>query len=129
MYFNTSLSIFAFEKAVLAKEYENGYYSLGSYYMSKVFVEFPIISIFPTLFSCIIYYFLNFNKKFSSFGLFIVGCVIESWLGTIFGIVLACITKDWDAAIAISPLISGVLVLYTGYAININNIWKYIRFL
>lgn len=62
MYLNTSLTIFLFEKVILAKEYDNGYYSIFSYYIAKIIVEFPIVSIFPTIFACSVYYSLNFNR-------------------------------------------------------------------
>lgn len=60
MYFNTSLGIFLFEKIILAKEHHNGYYRIISYYISKILIELPIVSIFPTMFACIIYFNINF---------------------------------------------------------------------
>ena len=45
------------------------------------------------------------------------------------GVVLACLTNDWDTAVKVVPLISVVLALYAGYIINLENVWYGLRFL
>lgn len=51
-----SLQTFPLEKPIFQREHENGNYSVGSYYLSKVFSSIPSQIFFPVLFIAIAYW-------------------------------------------------------------------------
>lgn len=50
------LSIFGAEKQVFSREQGAGYYSLSSYFLSKVLVEVPFQLLFPWIGGTIVYF-------------------------------------------------------------------------
>jgi ABC-type multidrug transport system ATPase subunit/small basic protein len=77
------LAIFSVEKNVFFREYGAGYYSLHSYYFSKVLVEMPLNLIFPFLLVIIAYYMIGLNPAFSAYLLIATFAALAGICGTV----------------------------------------------
>ena len=133
-----TLLTFPAEMLVFRQERSNGWYGCLAYYMSKMFVEAPFVTICPLLF-CMIFYpmtgQINVWWRFSLFYLIaLLLCLIAQTLGLIVGSVFA---HDKLSAIFIGSVQSFPLFMVGGYLIRgsvvsvlVRPLWQvsYVRF-
>lgn len=122
MYFQTALSTFPVEKEIFAKEYDSGLYGIVPYYFSKLMIEIPLTAFFPTLFSCIVYYLVNFNDEVINFFTFILITILLSLTATFMGIFIGTLVPSLSVAIDIAPMVFVPFLLFSGYTTNTDNI-------
>ena len=131
-YFQTSCAIFPLEKKVFIKEYNSGLYGVSSYYFSKMAIECFLISFFPVIFSCIIYYGVNLNNSLTHFLYFNIGAVLLSLNASMIGIFFSGLCKDFETTMQLAPLIILPFALFTGFTTNNQNMiagLKYIGYI
>ncbi len=120
------LSIFDEEKTVFRREYGARYYSLPSYFLSKVLVELPFQLIFPTIMGSILYFMVGFQPIFSKILIFIGFLILCSLCGFALGICIACIFTSLPVALAVAPLVLDPLILFSGLLLNQGAIPAYV---
>ena len=77
---------------------------------------------FPTLFSCIVYYIVNFNDGVVNFFTFILITILISLTATFMGIFIGTLVPSLSVAIDIAPVIFVPFLLFSGYTTNSDNI-------
>ena len=110
------------EKEIFAKEYDSGLYGIIPYYFSKLMIEVPLTAFFPTLFSCIVYYLVNFNNGVEHFFTFILVTILLALVATFMGIFIGTLVPSLTIAIDIAPVIFVPFLLFSGYTTNTDNI-------
>ena len=128
LYFQSALSTFPKERSIFLKEYNSGLYGIIPYFFSKLIIEIPLTSFFPILFSCIVYFVVNFNPGVSNFFLFIVGALLISNCGSIMGMFIGTLVSSSSAAIDIAPLIFFPFLMFAGFTTNTDNILHFLKF-
>jgi len=107
--FMTSMSsvllTFPTERAVFLKENGAGMYSVSAYFFGRSATELPFVTLFPFIFSCIVYWIVGFNNtnpgKFFIFALF---NVLQSLAGNAVGLMTGCMFNDPKVASGIAPM-------------------------
>lgn len=86
-----SLATFPKNQLIFIKEYDSGLYDVLPYYLSKIVVELMITSLFPTLFTLLIYFTTNLNLSVKCFFIFWGGSVLYIQLATLLGIFIGTV--------------------------------------
>ena len=76
LYMQNSLSTFPKNQLIFVKEFDSGLYDVLPYYLSKILVELVLTSIFPCIFSVIVYFLVNLNLSAKHFFIFMGGSVL-----------------------------------------------------
>jgi ABC-type multidrug transport system ATPase subunit/ABC-type multidrug transport system permease subunit len=113
------LITFPFERPVLIREYSNGLYNMGTYLLSKLFVEIPLIFIQNGILILLIYFLEAW-----------VGNYMLSWLAVfLMGSATACTAlafgsslKDVDKAVELGFLLFIPQILFSGFFVSIDQI-------
>lgn len=71
-----SLATFPKNQLIFVKEHDSGLYDVLPYYLSKIIVELLITSLFPTLFTLLVYFTTNLNLSTNCFFVFWGGAVL-----------------------------------------------------
>lgn len=128
-YLMSVLLTFPAERDVFLKEYGSGFYGILPYYLSKLAVELPIISLFPFISGLIYYYIVNFNndavRLFSHLG----GLIVLSIVGSMFGMFIGTVITDFSIALEIAPLFFLPMMLFSGYTSNTETIVKGLKWI
>ena len=82
----------------------------------------PLTAFFPTLFSCIVYYLVNFNNGVVHFFTFILITILLALVATFMGIFIGTLVPSLTIAIDIAPVIFVPFLLFSGYTTNTDNI-------
>ena len=116
------LQVFHLEKVVFLRERGSKTYRVGSYYLAKTFAEIPQIILFPTLFSIIAYWLVGFKPTAEAFFTFVAVVVSLSFCAQALGLLISAGTPSPDVAMAISPVLITILMLFGGFYLNPENI-------
>ncbi|KAK9718466.1 hypothetical protein K7432_005480 [Basidiobolus ranarum] len=112
------LSVFAEERAVFQREHGSGYYTLKSYYFSKIIVELPINLFIPVIFSTITYWMIGYQTDAGKFFIYMLVNVVMSLVGSAIGMFIASLFKQLQVALAVVPLIVLPLMMFGGLFLN-----------
>lgn len=129
LYMQNSLATFPKNQLIFNKEYDSGLYDVLPYYLSKVIVEILITSLFPTLFTLLVYFTTNLNLSANCFFVFWGGAVLYIQVATIIGILIGTIVQSPSLAVEVAPAIFVPMMLFSGYTNNTKNIWVGIKWL
>lgn len=113
---------FPMQRAAFLKEYSGRFYSTFPYYMSKVTIELPLSIIFPTLWTCAIYYIVNYNPPFVNLVKMCVVAILMTFASQSLGILIGCAFESIDTALNITPLIFFPFMLFSGFYVNSDSI-------
>jgi len=113
------LLTFPAERAVFLKEQNANMYSVSAYFFGRSATELPFITVFPFIFSCIVYWICAFNNenpaKFFIFALFMV---LQSVAGNAIGLMAGCLFNDPRVATGVAPMAMMPLMVFSGFYIN-----------
>lgn len=116
------LVAFPMQRAVFLKEYSGRFYSTLPYYMSKVIVELPLTIFFPVLWTCIIYYIVNYNTPFLALVKMCIVAALTAYASMCLGLMIGAGFTSIDSALNIAPLIFFPLMLFSGFYVNSDSI-------
>ena len=116
--------IFSFptERALFLREYQDGYYSTSTYFLSKVTVDIPFQILFATIFSSISYNIIGLQPSVIKYLLYNLTTIILSLVGSSIGFILSAYTGNIQASLSIAPMIFLTLMLFSGFIVTIENI-------
>jgi ATP-binding cassette subfamily G (WHITE) protein 2 len=129
LYLQNSLSTFPKNQLIFVKEYESGLYDVLPYYLSKILVEILFTSIFPTIFTLLVYFTTNLNLSVKCFFTFLGGTILYIQIATLMGILIGTIVQSPSLAVEVAPAIFVPMMLFSGYTNNVNNYWVGIKWL
>ncbi|ORX98562.1 hypothetical protein K493DRAFT_280357 [Basidiobolus meristosporus CBS 931.73] len=112
------ISVFSEERAVFQREHGSGYYTLKSYYFSKIIVELPINLFIPVIFSSITYWMIGYQADAGKFFIYMLTNVVMSLVGSAFGMFIASLFKQLQVALAVVPLVVLPLMMFGGFFLN-----------
>jgi len=112
-------------KAVMRREYGNGYYGMLPYFFSKLLVLLLFQIIYALYFGTFLYFMVGFYLSASAFFLFILTVVIVSCLAGTFGFVAGIIFPTIQATTAITPMLVLPLSIFAGLFITYDDIPVY----
>jgi ATP-binding cassette, subfamily G (WHITE), member 2 len=114
-----SLNIFLQERDLFNRERASGCYRTSTYFLSKTFVEAPILLLFPLVFGCIAYYMVGFNPNPECFGVFIATLVtFAACAGSLF-LTIGSLSPNVAIAQIFSPLAIVLFMLFGGFYVNV----------
>ena len=113
------LITFPAERPVLLREYSNGYYSIVSYTLSKVWVEFPLILIQILILTILIYFLEGFVGNFGLIflGMFLIGTATAG-TALMFGSAL----KEVEKVAELGFLLFVPQIMFAGFFVSIDQI-------
>jgi hypothetical protein len=120
------LTTFSAERGAVLREQENGMYSTGPYFVSRVLCDIPIKLVGPCLFGTIAYWCVGFQPVAEKYLMFLGFLILLALAGNSLGLFLACIFPDVAVALAVAPVIILPLVMFSGFVLNPESIPVYL---
>jgi len=112
------IAIFALEKAVFTREYQNGLYKLPAYFLSRTVVEIPFRIILPILGAIVAYWMVGYQSSATKFLYFAALSIASENIGSALGIFVASLFPELPVALAVLPLLLMPYVLFSGFFLN-----------
>mmetsp|Transcript_28140 Transcript_28140/g.45187 ORF Transcript_28140/g.45187 Transcript_28140/m.45187 type:complete len:647 (+) Transcript_28140:291-2231(+) len=128
---STSLAIPA-EKAVLCREYANGYFSMPAYFIARMLVLWAFQFLYSFIFSAALYYMIGFYSPFANFVTFVAGIVIISLISGTVGYGAGILFPTVQQAAAMVPMLVMPLSIFAGLFIPYDSIpvyWSWLYWL
>ncbi|KAH8368889.1 hypothetical protein KR200_000371 [Drosophila serrata] len=114
------------DSAVFLREYYNGWYSLGAYYLSKVLADLPLQLTCPTLFISIGYFMTGQPSELHRFAMCWVICVLTAFIGHFIGVIAGSLFS-MQLAIFLVPSATIPFLLFSGFFIRLNELSWFLR--
>ena len=108
---------FPLTRALLRKEYNNGYYSVGAYYLALLCSNLILCFTNAMVLAMPVYALVGLSFSWVRFGTFVSCLALLSLVGSAIGVLVGCLSKDLSAARGmILPTIVPLLI-FSGYLI------------
>ena len=120
-----TLTIFASEKEVFMREYASRMYSLPAFFFSKFGMEIPIRIILPLVQSLVLYWAIGFSNTGEQWAILAFTMVLLDIVGVALGTLLATLFPTLSIALAVAPMITLPLMLFSGFFLNQDSIPPY----
>ncbi|XP_039501759.1 ATP-binding cassette sub-family G member 1 isoform X1 [Drosophila santomea] len=114
------------DSAVFIREYYNGWYSLGAYYLSKVLADLPLQLTCPTMFIGIGYFMTGQPPEFQRFAMCWTVCVLTAFIGHFIGVIAGSLFP-MQLAIFLVPGATIPFLLFSGFFIRLNELSWFLR--
>uniref|UniRef100_U5ERX5 Putative the eye pigment transporter n=1 Tax=Corethrella appendiculata TaxID=1370023 RepID=U5ERX5_9DIPT len=129
LYFSNAMPLvttFPAETNVLVREYLNNWYSLRSYYFSKIISDTPWLILGPTLCISITYFMTGQPHDAIRFSMFFTVCFLVSWISQLLGFLAgsACTTK---IGLFVIPAFVAPLLVFSGFFIRIREMFVFLQ--
>lgn len=124
---NIVLRNFPSEKALFTKDRSSKVYGVFPYFMGLVNADIFFIVAIPILYSCIIYWMTNLNPGADRFFIFVADMILLNLLGNALGMVVSIAAPDEEIALMFVPLILIIIVMFSGYLLNYDDIPVFLR--
>jgi len=105
------------EREVFAKESADKNYSVLSYYLSKLALEFPLMILLPLLENFLTFYVIGFRP--SAFPHFQLIYWLTAQIGTSLGYLISSLSPNMMSAAQLSPFAVMPFVLFGGFVANV----------
>lgn len=123
------ISVFFEEKAVIFREYQNGYYNLPPYFISKVIVELPYPILSSYLLLLITYYMVGLNPGFGHYLLAGTFVAVAAMCGSALGFLTSISCPSFKVALSVLPAVTIPLFLFTGLFLNVESAPAYLSWI
>ncbi|KAH8413444.1 hypothetical protein KR009_011336 [Drosophila setifemur] len=114
------------DSAVFIREYYNGWYSLGAYYLSKVLADLPLQLACPTMFISIGYYMTGQPADWHRFVMCWGICVMTAFIAHFIGVIAGSLFP-MPLAIFLVPSATIPFLLFSGFFIRLNELSWFLR--
>lgn len=130
MYTSMTITILSFplEMPVLIKEHFNRWYSLRSYYLAITASDLPFQTIFCLMYATIVYYLTSQPSEWSRYGMFIVACLLISFVAQSVGLVVGA-AMNVQNGVFLAPVMSVPFLLFSGFFVSFDAIPIYLRWI
>ncbi|GMH87049.1 hypothetical protein TrST_g1515 [Triparma strigata] len=112
------LSTFGNERSTFIRDYENGLYSVGPYFLGKVACDAPFYFIIPSISATIMFFSVGFQARLYNYLNFVLVVILLNYAGMGMGLILASIFSDIAVALLVAPLIIMPLMMFSGFFLN-----------
>lgn len=119
--------IFPDERPVFLREVGNNMYNTGPYFWAKVISELPFSIMTPTIFGCIVYWFIGFNPNFSAFLTFLLTLILIYNASSGYSLIISASFSDKQMAVTLTPVLIIPFMLFAGFFVSSENIGWYLK--
>eukprot|EP01097_Dermamoeba_algensis_P001505 TRINITY_DN1565_c0_g1_i2.p1 TRINITY_DN1565_c0_g1~~TRINITY_DN1565_c0_g1_i2.p1 ORF type:complete len:647 (-),score=131.01 TRINITY_DN1565_c0_g1_i2:142-1992(-) len=117
------------EKVVYLQDKKSQTYRTSSFYAALITADFPWQLFLPVLSGTIIYWMVGLNSDVGRFFLFLaIYCCIFN-IAHALGLLISCAAPNAQVGAALGPLLVVILVLFSGFFVNIDQIPVWLRWL
>lgn len=118
---------FPLQRALLGREYANGTYSLGAYYVALQASNLILSALSSALLALPVYALVGLAATAGQAGYFVLVLALMSLIGSSLGVIVGATTADIDSArSAIVPTLVPLLI-FSGYLIPLEKIAPYFK--
>eukprot|EP00752_Nemacystus_decipiens_P009766 g8722.t1 len=117
-----TLVTFPKEATIVKAERSLNMYSVLPYFLSKMIAELPLTALFPSISGVVMYKMTDLHPKRDRLAKFLGILTLEAFTAAAFGMLVGCIAKDGDAALAIGPPLMTIFILFSGFYITQDNV-------
>ncbi|KAF5280010.1 hypothetical protein FQA39_LY05391 [Lamprigera yunnana] len=116
------------EVALINKEHFNGWYSVGSYYISTIITDFPIQLIATLSYTLITFYMTCQPAEVFRLMYFLVICILISLVAQSFGMLIG---SSWEmkTAVIIGPICFLPFTIFSGFFVQLHDAHPYSRWI
>lgn len=125
----SNIHLFFVEKNIFYKEYSSGWYSLLSFYTSKILAELPVSIFTSFILTTIVYFIVGLKQNFVNYIIFIIIIFFCTLCGNAFGILIGTLFSKIELALSASPAIILPILLLSGFFIDSSNVPIYLRWI
>lgn len=129
---NTVINIvtsFPNELSLVKREYGTGMYDAGLYFISKTISEFPFYLLISFLLQVIFYWMVGLNDTGDAYFFNLTVTMLIAFNGIGIGLLISVLAGTVDMAIIIAPMIITLLMLFSGFMINLKDIPDYLTWI
>ncbi len=120
-----TVSAMPMEKAIVLREYRNGYYNPNAFFLARSFVIFVLQLCYTLLHTSIVYPLVGFQPYAENFFTFYAALTLTALTGASLGFTVGTFFPTIEAAMAIVPVAIMPLTLFSGLLISPENIPDY----
>ena len=127
-----SLAIFLFDRSIYVREHRNGMYRPSAYYIGKILQDVPLGLAVQFVFATIAYYMVGLQDTAAKFGWFYLISALVMLNSYSMCMFMSNISKNYQVANVIAPLVLVLYLLPSGFLINLNSIpiyWRWIKYI
>ncbi|CAM9357176.1 unnamed protein product [Scytosiphon promiscuus] len=117
-----TLVTFPKEAAIVKAERSLNMYTVLPYVLSKIIAELPLTALFPSVSGVVMYKMTGLHPKRDRLAKFVGIITLEAFTAAAFGMLVGCVAKDGDAALAIGPPLMTIFILFSGFYITQENV-------
>ena len=115
-------SVFPSEKTIVSRERAKKSYGVLPYFLGKLIAELPVTSLFPVLFSSVLYPMTGLNADPRRIARFFGVVVLESFAASAFGLTVGSLAPTTEAASAMGPAMMLIFIVFGGLYVNAENV-------
>jgi len=109
------INSFPSERAITLRERAAGTYYVSAYFLSKSVIELVPLIIFPTVFSCIVYWLVGLQPVASKFFLFLFFIILTNLASTSVALAISAICRTTTLAVTVLPMALEIFRLFGGF--------------
>lgn len=123
-----TIGLFQQERPVFLREQASRMYRLGPYFQAKTLVEFPVTTLLPMIYVCLLYYGVHFRREWDAFFFqyFILWTLVQSAISI--GYLVSSLFKNESTAAMIGPLLILPFMVFSGFYSNMTLMPWYVLF-
>lgn len=114
------LAVFPPEKNIVNRERNAHAYDTLSYMVSKLVVEFPINTLPPVVFGCIIYFIVGLNPN--RFWVFLLILMATAVAAILVGLTISAVAPNAKVASLMAAMVNIMTFLFAGFYINLDSL-------
>mmetsp|Transcript_9121 Transcript_9121/g.17870 ORF Transcript_9121/g.17870 Transcript_9121/m.17870 type:complete len:834 (-) Transcript_9121:241-2742(-) len=104
-------------------------YPVLAYFLSKLSAELPFNFLFPAIFGAVLYPLAGLNAAAGRFARFLLVLSAESLVTTSLGLLIGSLSPSLDFALALTPAVMLIFIVFGGLYLNVNSVPKALRFI
>ena len=110
---------FSEERPAFLRDQANKMYSVGPYYMTKVFIEMPVYVIIPMVNLLIVYFGIGVRYQVRGFFYFYLSQFLIGMCASSYGYLIASIFSNGSIAVELAPIIMQPIIIFAGFLVNV----------
>lgn len=117
------------EKAMLKREYDNGMYSVTSFFLSRLVIYSSFQIIYATIYALLIYFLIGLTAELDKFFIFYAATLLNGFIAVVLGFFFGAIFPTVEQATIMVPLLLVPTMLFSGLLISFDSIPVYFLWL
>ncbi|PRP87833.1 hypothetical protein PROFUN_04307 [Planoprotostelium fungivorum] len=109
------INSFPSERSITLRERAAGTYYVSAYFLAKSMVELIPLILFPTIFSCIVYWMVGLQHHAGKFFLFLFFIVLTNIASTSVALAISAICRTTTLAVTVLPMALEIFRLFGGF--------------